>query len=185
MAELIKLVRTYRFTAGLAERIRLAEDIFTLIAPDLHLFVFSNTSHHAAQDVYQEVLKAVATSLRTFKGDTEKEFWKWCYRIARNKLNDYYHSKSVERMLPTAPEDLQQMMELSAQDATISPAVRHDLEYAMKLLTSSKPECYDFLWNHFVIGLDYTDIAEDRNMSYDNVRMKIGRCLAEAKSLVS
>ena len=55
----------------------------------------------------------------------------------------------------------------------------------MKLLTSSKPECYDFLWKRFVFGLDYGDIAEERNMSYDNVRMKIGRCLDEAKSLVS
>jgi hypothetical protein len=54
------------------------------------------------------------------------------------------------------------------------PAVRHDLENAMKLLTSSKPECYDFLWKHFVFGLDYGAIAEERNMSYDNVRMKIG-----------
>ena len=67
----------------------------------------------------------------------------------------------------------------------MSAAVRHDLEYAMKLLTSSKPECYEFLWRHFIIGLDYGDIAEERKMSYDSVRMKIGRCLDEAKSLVS
>ena len=55
----------------------------------------------------------------------------------------------------------------------------------MQLLTASKPDCYDFLWKHFVFGLDYGEIADERNMSYDNVRMKIGRCLEEAKSLVS
>jgi RNA polymerase sigma factor (sigma-70 family) len=185
MDDLIKLVKTYRVTAGLAERIRLAEEIFRLIGPDLHLFVFSKVPHHTAQDVFQEVLKAVAVSLKTFQGDTVKEFWKWCYRIARNKLNDHYRDKAANRVQPLPPEELWQMMEASAQDAPMSPAVRHDLEYAMKLLTSSKPECYDFLWNHFVIGLDYGDIAEDRNMSYDGVRMKIGRCLEEAKSLVS
>jgi RNA polymerase sigma factor (sigma-70 family) len=185
MDDLIKLVKTYRLTAGLAERIRLAEEIFRLIGPDLHLFVFSTVPHHAAQDVYQEVLKAVATGLKKFQGDTAKEFWAWCYRIARNKLNDHYRSKAADRMHPMPPEDLWQMMEASAQTAPMSPAVRHDLEYAMKLLTNSKPECYDFLWNHFVFGLDYGDIAEDRNMSYDNVRMKIVRCLEEAKALVS
>ena len=185
MDDLIKLVKTYRLTAGLAERIRLAEEIFRLIEPDLRFFVFGSTSHHAAEDAMQEVLKAVATSMKQFKGDTVKEFWAWCYRIARNKLNDHYRSKAADRMQPMSPEDLQQMMELSAQDAPISPAVRHDLEYAMKLLTASKPECNELLWRHFVIGLDYAEIAEERDLNYDNVRMKIGRCLDEAKSLVS
>jgi RNA polymerase sigma factor (sigma-70 family) len=185
MDDLIKLVKTYRLTAGLAERTRLAEQIFRLIGPDLHLFVFSHVSGDAANDVFQEVLKAVAVSLKQFKGDTVKEFWAWCYRIARNKLNDQYRNQANDRLVLVAPEDLWQMMEASAKDAPMTPAVRHDLEYAMKLLTNSKPECYDFLWNHFVFGLDYADIAADRNMSYDNVRMKIGRCLEEVKSLVS
>ena len=70
MDDLIKLVKTYRVTAGLAERIRLAEEIFRLIGPDLHLFVFSTVPHHTAQDVFQEVLKAVAVSLKNFQGDT-------------------------------------------------------------------------------------------------------------------
>jgi RNA polymerase sigma factor (sigma-70 family) len=185
MDDLIKLVRTYRLTAGLAERIRLAEAIFRLIGPDLHLFVFSRVPHQVAEDIFQEVLKAVAIGLKKFQGDTLKEFWAWCYRIARNKLNDHYRDKVAERVQPLPPEELWQMVEASAQDTPVSPAVRLDLEYAMKLLTSSKPECYDFLWNHFVIGLDYGDIAEDRKMTYDGVRMKITRCLEEAKSLVS
>jgi RNA polymerase sigma factor (sigma-70 family) len=185
MDDLIKLVRTYRVTAGLAERIWLAEEIFRLIEPDLRVFVFSSVSHEAAKDALQEVLKAVATSLKQFKGDTHKEFWAWCYRIARNKLNDHYRSKAADRMQPTPPEDLWQMMELSAQDAPMSPAVRHDLDYAIKLLTAAKPDCSDLLWRHYVIGLDYGEIAEERNLSYDNARMKIGRCLDEAKSLVS
>jgi hypothetical protein len=44
MDDVIKLVSTYRLTAGLAERIRHAEQIFRLIGPDLHLFVFSHVS---------------------------------------------------------------------------------------------------------------------------------------------
>jgi DNA-directed RNA polymerase specialized sigma24 family protein len=94
MDELIILVRTYRISAGLAERSRLAEEIFRLIEPDLRLFVFSGVSNDAAQDALQEVLKAVATGMGKFQGGTVKEFWAWCYRIARNKLNDHYRSKA-------------------------------------------------------------------------------------------
>jgi RNA polymerase sigma factor (sigma-70 family) len=185
MDDLIKLVRTYRLTAGLAERLRLADSIFRIIEPDLRLFVFSSVSPDAAQDALQEILKAVATSLQKFQGDTVKEFWAWCYRIARNKINDQFRKLYADRLQPVPPEELWRMVELSGKDEPITAAVRHDLEYALKLLTATKPECNQLLWRHYVIGLSYDDLAEERNTSYDNVRMKIGRCLEEAKSLVA
>jgi DNA-directed RNA polymerase specialized sigma24 family protein len=73
--ELIKLVRSYRLTEGLAERIRLAEEIFRLVEADLWIFVFARVSADAAKDALQEVLKAVATGMRAFRGGTEKELW--------------------------------------------------------------------------------------------------------------
>src|SRR5580658_7786213 len=175
MDELIKLVRTYRLTAGLAERIRLAEEIFRHIEPDLRVFVFSSVTHDAAKDALQEVLKAVAVSLKNFKGDTHKEFWAWCYRIARNKLSDHFRQQYAERVQPLPPDELLAMMDVSAQARPISPGLRHDLDHVIKLLTASKhADCSDLLWKHFVIGLDYTEIAEERQLNYDAVRMKIG-----------
>jgi len=185
MDDLIKLVRTYRLTAGLAERIRLAEEIFRRIEPDLRVFVFSSISHDAAKDALQEVLKAIAVGLKSFKGDTHKEFWGWCYRIARHKLSDHFRSQYSERIQAVSPEALWQMMDVSAHDAPMTAATRHDLDHIIKLLTATKPDCSDLLWKHYVIGLDYAEIAEERNVSYDNARMKIGRCLDEAKSLVA
>jgi RNA polymerase sigma factor (sigma-70 family) len=185
MDDLIKLVRTYRLTAGLAERLRLAEDIFRQIEPDLRVFVFSTVTHDAAKDAFQEVLKAVATSLKQFKGDTRKEFWGWCYRIARNKLSDHFRQQYSARVQPLPPDELLQMMDRTAQEKPISPGVRHDLDHIIKLLTAIKPDCSDILWKHYVIGLDYAEIAEERKLSYDNARMKVGRCLDEARSLVA
>jgi RNA polymerase sigma factor (sigma-70 family) len=185
MDQLIKLVRTYRLTSGLAERLRLAEQIFGLIEPDLRFFVFGSVSPQAADDVLQEILKAIATGMGKFAGGTAEEFWAWCYRIARNKRNDQFRKQATDRSEPMPPEELWQLVESSAQVSPLSPADRHDLEYAMKLLTRSKPECYEYLWNHFVFGLDYAEIAEEQNLSYDNARMKISRCLNAAQSLVS
>ena len=84
-----------------------------------------------------------------------------------------------------SPEELWQLMEVSAQDAPITAQIRLDLDHAIKLLTATKPECSEFLWRHFVIGLDYAEIAEEWNLSYDNARMNFGRCLEEARSLIS
>ena len=183
--QVIKLVKTYRLTAGVADRLRLAEDIFRLIEPDLRLFVLRDIRLPAAEDVLQEVLKAVATGMRRFSGSSKEQFWAWCYRIARNKLTDHFRRQTADREQPMPQDELWQLVESSAQASPLSPADRHDLEYAMKLLTASKPECYDYLWKHFVFGLAYGEIAEEQHLSYDNVRMKIGRCLDEARSLVS
>jgi RNA polymerase sigma factor (sigma-70 family) len=185
MDDLIKLVKTYRFTAGMAERLSLAEKIFARIEPDLRFFVSGRVPYHVAQDVLQEVLKAVMTGMGKFDGSSEKEFWAWCYRIATNKLHDHYRSKASDRILPVPSEELLQLMEFSAVDSPITPDIRHDLEYVMKLLTAFKPDCHDLLWRHFVVGLDYSEIADERELEYDNVRMKIVRCLEAAKSLVA
>jgi RNA polymerase sigma factor (sigma-70 family) len=181
----VKLVRTYRLTAGFAERLRLAEEIFSLIEPQLRLFVFGSLVPALAEDVLQDILKAIATDLAKFKGDTEKQFWAWCYRIARNKLGDHFRKQASDRTQPMAVDEFWQLVESTAAPEPLSAADRHDLEYAMNLLRNANPECFDFLWQHYVFGLDYGEIAEAENLNYDAVRMKIGRCLETARSLVS
>jgi len=185
MDDLIKLVRTYRVTAGLAERLRLAEAIFRQIEPDLRLFVFSAIQSPAAEDVLQEILKSVAASLINFRKDTLPAFRSWFYTIARNRLNDHFRKKARDPLQPMPNDEILDLLDASEQAEPMTAADRHDLEYALKLLDGSKPECRGYLWNHYVIGFDYGEIAEEQNLNYDNVRMKIGRCLEEAKSLVA
>ncbi|HUD49744.1 MAG TPA: hypothetical protein VMR33_23155 [Candidatus Baltobacteraceae bacterium] len=74
MNDFIKLVKTYRLTAGVADRLRLAEEIFRQIEPDLRFFVFGAIRPPAAEDVLQEVLKAVATGMRKFAGGSREQF---------------------------------------------------------------------------------------------------------------
>jgi DNA-directed RNA polymerase specialized sigma24 family protein len=47
--------------------------------------------------------------------DTNKEFWAWCYRIARNKLSVYFRQQYAERVQPLPPAELLQMMETRAR----------------------------------------------------------------------
>ena len=185
MDDLIKLVRTYRLTAGLLERQRLAEAIFRLIEPDLRFFVFSAIQSPAAQDVLQEILKSIAVSLPKFAGGTEKEFWGWCYMIARRRIYDHIEKRDSDRLQPMPHEELLDLLDASEQAEPMTAADRHDLEYALKLLDSSKPECRGYLWNHYVIGFDYGEIAEEQNVNYDAARMKVGRCLETVRELVA
>src|SRR5258706_16282600 len=93
MAELIKLVRTYRLTAGIAGRVRLSDEIFEQLEPQLRFFIFGKVAPQDAKDVLQETMKAVATGLGSFKGNSHGEFWGWCYLHPRRKLSDHYRGE--------------------------------------------------------------------------------------------
>jgi RNA polymerase sigma factor (sigma-70 family) len=185
MDDLIKLVRTFRFAAALDERVRLIEEIFPRIEPDLRFYVFSAIRPSVAEDVLQEVLKAIATSMGTFRGNSNEEFWGWCYSITRNKINDQFRRQARDRLQPMSPEELCQLADASENHSSLSAGDKHDLEYAMNLLNNSKPECYEYLRLHYLFGLTYAEIAAEQHLKYDTVRMKVGRCLDEAQSLVS
>jgi RNA polymerase sigma factor (sigma-70 family) len=185
MDHLLKLLNAFRQTTGPVGRLRLAEDILSIIEPDLRSFVFSHIRQNAADDVLQEVLKAIAVNLGKFIGHSTREFWAWCYRIARNKLNDQFRKQSSNRSQPMPPEEIWQLADATTHSVSFTAADRHDLNFAMKLLITSKPECCDFLWKYFVIGLSYGEIAAELKLNYNQVRMKIGRCLETAKILIA
>lgn len=185
MDDIMKLIRTYRVTAALDQRLRLADTLFRSIAAEIRFFVFSSVPQEAGDDVFQETLKAIAAGLGRFEGDTKSEFWAWCYRIARNKSSDYFRRREADRLHSVSPDELLKMIE-SGQPRTAIPAQEKlDLEYAVQLLRKANPDCYEFLWKHYVVGLAYGEIASEHNLQYDNVRMKISRCLREAQSLIS
>ena len=185
MDDIMKLIRTYRVTAALDQRLRLADTLFRGIAAEIRFFVFSSVPQEAGDDVLQETLKAIAAGLGRFEGNTKSEFWAWCYRIARNKASDYFRKQGADRLQVMPPDDLLQLVESAQPSSGISAQERHDLEYAIGLLRKAKPDCFEFLWKHYVVGLAYAEIATEHNLQYDNVRMKITRCLSEAQSLIS
>ena len=183
MADLITLVRTYRLTAGIADRLRLGDEIFVQLEPLLRFMIYRKVNEHEEDDVLQEIMKAVAVSLGTFKGSSHDDFMKWCRGIARHKVHDYYHSrKKTDRIEPVPPEELWEYVDdsgpLSAQD-------KLDLESAMKLLNAKKPECYDILWKYYIHDWDYDEIAEEAEIKYDACKRRIDRCLELAQELIS
>lgn len=185
MDAIIKLARTYRLTPGLADRLQLGDELFRLIEPKLRLFVFSSLAATAAEDALQETLKGIVIGLPSFNGQTTPEFWAWAYRIARNKITDHIRKTSADRATPMPPEEMWRLVDASAQDYSLSPADRLDLEDAMKLLIEAKPECYELLWHHFVLGFTYGEIAEAKSLEYDTARIRVGRCLGEAQAIVA
>jgi RNA polymerase sigma factor (sigma-70 family) len=182
--DLMQWVNGYRNETNLKKRLDLAGFIHASIEGDLRLFILRKVHPSANEDVLHEALKAIVINLSAFRGKTDAQFFAWCYRIARNKANDQLRKQSTDRIKPLPEEELWRLVEATAEYEPLSPADKLDLEYAMKLLMKSKPACCDFLWNYYVIGLDYAEIADEFKSKYNAVRMKIQRCLDTARKLM-
>lgn len=185
MNRLVDLARKYQGAPNLEERMRVAEEIASEVAPRLGAFILSNCRRpDMADDVRQETLVGIVNNLHQFRGATDSMFWSWCYHIARNKISNHLGRRGTRPLVTTDTEDLWEVVEASAQSNPMSAGERLDLEYAMELLRQAKPPCYDYLWQYYIFGWDYDEVALVAGLSHDAARMQIKRCRELAQSLM-
>lgn len=182
MTALIELIRQYQNATNLELRIRVLEDIAKVLATPLQLFIAGKMDQDGMDDVFQETLTGVFTSLDRFQGEADSQAWGWCYTIARHKLADHFRKQGRDRLELMAPNDLWQAVEASAKDAPISPEAMERLEYAMDRLKEANPPCYDYLWSRYMLGFDNKMMAEVFGLNYGSVHTIIKRCLDTARS---
>ena len=187
MDDLIKNVRSYQQAGELADRSQFAEAIFREVEPKISQFVFGVIRSQLADDVLQEALMGIIKSFHQFSGTTGEDFLRWCRGVARHKIHDQYQdsAKASERFQMLPPDELLEQADLTPGNESLSAGDRLDLDYAMKLLAESKPECGEPLRKHFVFGFDYGEIAEELKLDYDTARMRIKRCLDTVRELVA
>jgi RNA polymerase sigma factor (sigma-70 family) len=178
--KLIYLLEKCRRAPDQASRESAFNELYDAIRVDLYLYTIRRSKKLKADDVVQEVWKAISTNLHTFKEKTDEQFLSWCYRIARNKAADSFRDRNE----PMPLDEVTKIIDESENAQPMSAQDRLDLEHAMNLLSKAKPECLNLLWNHYVLGLDIQEIASQIGLKYDAARMKINRCLDAAQGLI-
>lgn len=182
----IEQVRSYRAARTLDERLALCDAIICRVAPDIRVFLLGTVPPDAVADLCQESLVAITKGLLRFEGSDDEAFFAFCYTIVRHKIADYIRRRRRdERVTAMGPDELRELIDGAAAAGTLAPEDRLDLDEALRMLGASKPECRQFLWNHYVAGFDYGEIASGCGISYDSARMKIGRCLELAQTLIA
>jgi RNA polymerase sigma factor (sigma-70 family) len=178
-----ELARNYRNSNLLPQRMRLAEELIGRVGPTLWVYIRARVPEESVADTFQEVLIALARNLHTTRAETDREFVSWCYGIARRKCADFHRQRPRETALDI--DELQRELEARDHIEHSSAGKQPDLQYALALLRSAKPPCVDLLWDHFVLDLDYPELAEEPGETNDAVRMRIRRCLELARELVA
>lgn len=184
MGRQVNLARRYQEAESLEAKLALAEEVVCAVGSELRVFIHRRCGADKVEDIHQETLVGIAKGLARFYGQTEKQFWEWCYHVARNKIADQFRQKHRQED-PWETDALWQAVEAGAADEALSSGERLDLDYALKLLQEADPPCYDYLWSHYILEWDYSELARHFDLSYDAVRMRVKRCLELAQSLVA
>jgi RNA polymerase sigma factor (sigma-70 family) len=184
MGQLVERIRPCLEKGKVDEWLDLVEQVVREHRPLLLAHVMARVPAADALDVLQLVLIGIADSLDQFRGTTDASLRAWCYRIAEYKCIDYLRKHLKKGEIEFDADLLHEAIEASAVNQPLSPADRLDLEYAMELLSHAKPPCYEYLWKHFIVGLDYGEIAAEYAIGYDAARMRIERCLELAQKLL-
>ncbi len=135
-------------------------------------------SREVAEDVTSTVFLKVAGGIRSFGGQTERDFRNWLYAIAANQANAYIR-KSLRRQRLLA-EAVRSMRATAANSADYSTELDWPRLYAAVL--KLKPEHQTIITLRFFENLDFEHIGRILNAREATVRVTLHRILRELRN---
>jgi len=130
-----------------------------------------------AEDVASQVFLAVAGQIKAFRGDTEKAFACWIYKIASNKANDYLRKMARRnRILLEAANTL-------AKDFAVD-SPKDDLNWPgfYQAIAKLKPKEQTIITLRFFENLSYDQISEIIGVKPSTIGVKVHRALKKLRN---
>lgn len=155
------------------------EEIVLEVYPRIQAYIFSRLGPEG-EDLIQNTMLAIINGMDNALAREKEQFFKWCYVIAKNKLNDYFRKKCGGKIHFVDVEVLWQLIESEHRAEELPPGFLHDFKIYMNALAKAKFPCAELLRDVYIAGLTTSEIAAQLNVSIDSVRMQINRCLDTA-----
>ena len=153
------------------------------IYPIIRAFIIGQLGWQIGEDVAHDAVGAILAGLPKVRAKTKRKFRAFCFRVARNKIFDALRSKYGNKAEPLDPIQLAKIIEAGMDASHMTPSALADLEDLQRLLKVLKFACGRLLVEFFLLDLEPDEIALVYDISKDAVRMKIHRCLKEAKRI--
>jgi len=137
----------------------------------IYRFIYYKTHHReTAEDLTSQTFVKALEKINTF--DFNKGmFSSWIYRIARNKVIDYYRTRKIEF-------DIDDVWNLGKDENMARDMDNLDkLKQVSKYLKELKPEQREIVIMRIWDGLSYREISEIIGQSQDNCKMIFSRVI--------
>jgi RNA polymerase sigma-70 factor (ECF subfamily) len=131
----------------------------------------------ATEDVTSTVFLKVATSIHRFKGNCERQFKAWIYRIATREINNYIRSDSRHGKLLQAAATASNMKNSSGDEH-----IQTDLTNFYEAIFALKPRYQAAIILRFFEGMRTDEIAEILATKPVTVRVILSRALSSLRT---
>lgn len=147
-----------------------AEELFSRYYGKIYAYVYRQTGAvDLAKDLTQDIFLTVFTSLAAFDG--RASFRTWLYKIAANKITDYYRSRAHrEASLSAALDDLPETADGFDVERLLEN--REDIQSVMKTVSEFEPS-FAIVFQMKIFGeMTLAEIAERLNISENTVKTR-------------
>ncbi|MEN9341760.1 MAG: hypothetical protein RIQ54_16 [Candidatus Parcubacteria bacterium] len=148
----------------------------------IYRFILLKVSHRqTAEDITHQVFLSAWLNIRGYKNQGFP-FSTWLYRIARNKIIDFYRTK--REIVEIDDETNQKITDYIAIDTAEKANRTWELEHIKKAITSLKPEYQDILIMRFIEDMSIRDIAKIIEKSEGAVKLIQHRAMEQLKNII-
>jgi len=150
--------------------------------PKIYRFILLKVSRREeAEDLTHQVFLSAWKHVEQFQ-DKGFPFSSWLFRIARNKVIDYYRTKKTSVPLDEIPEEIAKIAQSDGFDALADKMELERIYLLLQFLTDLQQE---IILLRFVEGLSYKEIASITGKNSGAVRVLQHRAIKKLKQLAN
>ncbi|MBR5949727.1 MAG: RNA polymerase sigma factor [Clostridia bacterium] len=165
--------------AQLTRRIKLgsrraADELFDRYYREIYTYIYRQCGEcELAMDLTQETFTSVFRGIRGYD-DKKAGFRTWLYRIASNKVTDYYRSRAYRARLCEKPLEalLYEPQDCSDSDITERLEVREDIQRIMRIVSEYELSCVRIFQKKSFEELTFSEIASELGLSENTVKTR-------------
>ena len=147
-----------------------ADELISNYYKEIYVYVFKQTSDkETSMDLTQEIFISMLKSLHSFD-ENKSSFRTWLYRIATNKVVDYFRSKNYK--YTTLVETIEDRQIEDTTDFTVNLEYKEDLEKIQSIVNKLSSEYQEIFRLKIFLESTFLEISKILELSESTVKTK-------------
>lgn len=150
--------------------------LFEYFYEGIYRYIVHRSANEETEDLVSETWLRVVQNIHTYKPQAQASFKSWIFRIAHNKVIDYYRTHKVHLSLDNnEDDDIPYHIEIEADPAEFSPKAKLNQKYkkekVQKLLQKLPHIQREIIELKYLEGFSNPEIAHITGKSEGNIRV--------------
>lgn len=157
-----------------------ADELISKYYKEIYIYAYKQTSDkEISMDLTQEIFISVLKSILNFD-ESKASFRTWLYRIATNKVVDYFRSKNYK--YDTTTENIEDMQIEDETDFTVKLEYKEDVEKIQGIVNKLSSDHQEIFRFKIFLESTFTEISEILKIPESTVKTKYYSIMTKVKN---